>query len=189
LSNTKHLRGKDRKEALEETRRSPTKTVLLTMTISAFVLITIASLSILTLEKGAEQANIKTGSNAFWWAFVTVTTVGYGDFTPVTFPGRVLAMILMMFGIGIFATLTSFVWARVAVSQNGEEDTIAMIKEENTIIRAELAEIKELLRQQGSMAALSSDHKTLATPPIENTLDYPPAGSPESAHSEDEGSM
>ena len=43
-----------------------------------------------------------------------------------------------------------------------------------------LAEIKELLRQQGSMATLRSDHKTLATPPIENTLDYPPTSSSES---------
>jgi voltage-gated potassium channel len=175
----KHLRGKDRRKVLEETRQSPAKTVLLTMTIAAFVLITVASLSILTLERGAGQANIKTGANAFWWAFVTVTTVGYGDYTPVTFPGRVLAMILMTFGIGIFAVLTSFAWTRVVVSRAGEEDTIAIVKEENAIIRAELAEIKELLKQQGSMTAPGGDHETVAPAPIENTLDHRPVGSPE----------
>ena len=84
---------------------------------------------------------------------MTVTTVGYGDYTPVTFPGRVLAMVLMTFGIGIFAVLTSFVAARVVVLQDGGEveDLGALMKEENATIRAELAELKQLLQQQGSM--------------------------------------
>jgi voltage-gated potassium channel len=117
------------------------------------VLITISSLLILPLERGAAGAEIRSGADAFWWSFVTVTTVGYGDYTPVTFPGRVLAMVLMTFGIGIFAVLTSFVAARLVVLQDGgeDEDLGALMKEENATIRAELAELKQLLQQQGSM--------------------------------------
>jgi voltage-gated potassium channel len=149
----KHLQGRDRDEVFEEARKTPARTALLTIILAAIVLITISSLLILPLERGAAGAEIRSGADAFWWSFVTVTTVGYGDYTPVTFPGRVLAMVLMTFGIGIFAVLTSFVAARVVVLQDGgeDEDLGALMKEENATIRAELAELKQLLQQQGSM--------------------------------------
>jgi len=44
---------------------------------------------------------------AMWWAIVTTTTVGYGDSTPVTFPGRVIASALMLVGIGLVGTLAA----------------------------------------------------------------------------------
>ncbi|MFC2046438.1 potassium channel family protein [Chloroflexota bacterium] len=147
----KHLRGKDRDEMIEETRQAPAKTALLTITIAAFVLITIASLLILRLERGATGATIKTGADAFWWAMVTVTSVGYGDYVPVTFPGRILAIVLMVFGIGVFAVLTSFVATRLVGLRHDQEEMVEFIREENTIIREELAELKELLKQQGAM--------------------------------------
>lgn len=149
----KHLQGKDRDEVFEEARKTPARTALLTIILAAIVLITISSLLILPLERGAAGAEIRSGADAFWWSFVTVTTVGYGDYTPVTFPGRVLAMVLMTFGIGIFAVLTSFVAARVVVLQDSgeDEDLGTLMKEENATIRAELTELKQLLQQQGSM--------------------------------------
>ncbi len=45
--------------------------------------------------------------NAFWWAFVTVTTVGYGDISPATGIGRITASILMLVGIGLLGAFTS----------------------------------------------------------------------------------
>lgn len=42
-----------------------------------------------------------------WWAFVTATTVGYGDISPSTFYGRMIAMALMLLGIGLIGTVTS----------------------------------------------------------------------------------
>ena len=147
----KHLQGKDRDEVVEEARDKPAQTALLSIIFTAIILITLASLLIVPLERGAEGAEITSGPNAFWWAFVTVTTVGYGDYTPITFPGRVLAMILMTFGIGIFAVLTSFAAAKLVVLHDDEEDLVAIVRTQNTILRAELAEIKEMVKQQGSM--------------------------------------
>ncbi|MGP0032209.1 MAG: potassium channel family protein [Acidimicrobiales bacterium] len=58
-------------------------------------------------ERQAPNGNIKTFGNAAWWAVVTVTTVGYGDYTPVTWEGRVAAVILMAVGFTVLATLTA----------------------------------------------------------------------------------
>ena len=45
--------------------------------------------------------------DAFWWSFVTTTTVGYGDIAPQSFGGRIVAVFLMLIGIGFLSTLTS----------------------------------------------------------------------------------
>lgn len=145
-----HLRGKDRGEVIEEARQTPAKTALLTMTVVAMMLMTAASLLVLRFEQAAPGANIKTGSDAFWWAAVTMTTVGYGDYVPVTFAGRITAMVLMTFGIGVVAVLTSFMASSLVGRQDDQEDIAAIVRQENALIRTELAEIKELLRRQGS---------------------------------------
>jgi len=147
----KHLQGKDRGEVLADAQEAPARTALLSTILIAILLLTIVSLFILRFERGAPGAEIKTGADAFWWAFVTMTTVGYGDYVPVTLPGRLLAIGLMTFGIGVFAVLTSFMASRVVLQQDGQEDVVTLLKEENAIIRAELAEIKALLKQQGAM--------------------------------------
>ena len=46
-------------------------------------------------------------SNALWWSFVTATTVGYGDVIPKTLGGRIIAIFLMIVGIGFVGLLTA----------------------------------------------------------------------------------
>ena len=58
-------------------------------------------------ERHAPGANIKSFGNAIWWAVVTVTTVGYGDYTPVTWQGRSAAVLLMFVGFAVLATITA----------------------------------------------------------------------------------
>jgi len=75
----------------------------------AFLSITLGSMGILFFELGVEDSNIRTAEDAFWWAWVTITTVGYGDYAPVTQGGRVIAMILMVVGVGLFSSLSGLI--------------------------------------------------------------------------------
>ena len=74
----------------------------------AILLLVFASIAILDLERGSEST-ITSGEDAIWWAFVTMTTVGYGDAVPVTLGGRIVAMVLMAAGVGLFGTFTAMV--------------------------------------------------------------------------------
>ncbi|MFM1966165.1 MAG: hypothetical protein RL134_1890 [Actinomycetota bacterium] len=70
------------------------------------------SLFTLMFEINAPGANITSYGDAVWWAFVTVTTVGYGDFTPVTVGGRVVAVLIMFTGAAAVGAVTAAVASR-----------------------------------------------------------------------------
>ncbi|MFJ7084355.1 potassium channel family protein [Streptomyces griseus] len=65
-----------------------------------------ASLAVYHLEHRAPGASIRTFGDAVWWACATLTTVGYGDATPVTFWGRVVAAGLMACGLALLGAVT-----------------------------------------------------------------------------------
>lgn len=50
------------------------------------------------------NGSVNTYFDALWWSYCTITTVGYGDITPITFFGRIIAMSAMVVGTGIFIT-------------------------------------------------------------------------------------
>jgi len=66
------------------------------------------------------KSNIKSAEDAIWWTIVTVTTVGYGDKYPVTTEGRVIGILVMVAGVGLFGTYTGFI-ASLFVGQNRDE--------------------------------------------------------------------
>jgi voltage-gated potassium channel Kch len=64
------------------------------------------------VENKQPGASITTLGNAIWWAVITITTVGYGDYTPISYLGRIIGAIVMFFGIGIVVTLVSAISQR-----------------------------------------------------------------------------
>lgn len=74
---------------------------IVSLIISAVVVF--AAIGMYKLEGGI---TVNSFSDALWWSFVTTTTVGYGDISPVTNAGRVLASVLMLIGIGFVGMLT-----------------------------------------------------------------------------------
>src|SRR6478752_5890519 len=76
---------------------------------SALLLVYTVALSVLSFEKGAPNANITTMGESLWWAIVTITTVGYGDYYPVTVLGRWAAAALMVGGFAVLSMVTAAV--------------------------------------------------------------------------------
>ena len=58
--------------------------------------------------------------DALWWSFVTTTTVGYGDLSPATSAGRIVASFLMLVGIGLIGSLTSTITSFFLQNQSSD---------------------------------------------------------------------
>ena len=82
--------------------------------------IIMACFGVLHYESQAAGATIKTADDVIWWAIVTTSTVGYGDYYPVTAPGKVLAAMVMILGIGLFATLAGALASRLTAISRPE---------------------------------------------------------------------
>jgi voltage-gated potassium channel len=61
------------------------------------------------LEHKDPNANITTGQDALWWAFVTISTVGYGDHYPVTSSGKLVASLVIVCGVGVFGMISGLI--------------------------------------------------------------------------------
>lgn len=74
--------------------------------LSAVLLGFAAALAVYQAEQDAPGATIRTFGDSVWWACSTLTTVGYGDATPVTPAGRVVAVGLMVCGLALLGAVT-----------------------------------------------------------------------------------
>jgi voltage-gated potassium channel len=98
------------------------------------LLVYVAALAVLDAERG--KGTINNFGDGLWWAFVTITTVGYGDVTPVTAIGRLIAVGVMIGGIALIgvvtATLASWIVQRVADDESVQD----------AVTQSEIAELK-----------------------------------------------
>lgn len=116
------------------------------------ILIWITSLGELDAERHAPGANIVTFGDAVWWSFVTIATVGYGDFYPVTVFGRVVAVLLMMGGVAVVgsvtATLASWI-VEVTARRSGDDSHEPATRADMRDVRTQLAELSRRLGEPG----------------------------------------
>ena len=110
------------KHIINHIYRNRSQGALTTVAVLAFVLIIFSSISILQFEGDAPNANIRTAEDALWWSYVTITTIGYGDKYPVTTEGRIIAVILMTAGVGLFGTFTAFVSSWILADKKKQEE-------------------------------------------------------------------
>jgi voltage-gated potassium channel len=113
----------------------------------AVVIVYAGSLAILQAERNQPGAKISSFGDAVWWAITTVTTVGYGDLSPVTTMGRVVAVALMIGGITLVGTVTATL-ASWIVQRVAEEDTAA-----EAVTRQQIDELREEIRRLASLVS------------------------------------
>ena len=84
---------------------------LITLAIFMGFLIFIASIAIYLFENNSSGGNVRHLYDAFYWSIVTISTVGYGDITPQTVGGRLVAISLILTGLGVLSFFTSIIVA------------------------------------------------------------------------------
>ena len=107
------------------------------------------SMFVTFFEQQDPAANIKTGGDAVWWAFVSITTVGYGDQYPVTTGGRTMAVFVLATGVGLFGVLSGYLANFFLAPASQDEPETAPAPERRLPMRpgpASAGERAELLR-------------------------------------------
>lgn len=123
---------------------------LLTVGFLVLCVLEFGSLAVLRAEVMSPDANIQNASDALWWAFVTITTVGYGDRFPVTNWGRIVGIFVMIAGVGLFGTLSGFLaQSFLSPSKQAEAEQAAELQAPE----AQIAEILQLLEAQEQATA------------------------------------
>ena len=102
----------------------------------AIGMVLIAATFVTSVERGHDS--ITTFPDALWWSFVTVTTVGYGDLSPVTPIGRAIAIVLMLVGIGLFGGLTANLASMIVRSEENVEENVESLIEEVRALREQV---------------------------------------------------
>jgi voltage-gated potassium channel len=129
---------------------------VLTTVLAAFLVMATGSVIVLEAESRSAEGNIRTGADAFWWAMVTITTVGYGDHFPISTTGRVAAIFIMVAGIGIIGALAS-VMSKFLVNPSGMppaaldlERKLDRLANEVAAARDEVASLRRAMQSEGN---------------------------------------
>jgi voltage-gated potassium channel len=118
--------------------------------LAAAVLVLDGAIVVYLYERHAPHSNIHTLGESVWFSVVTVTTVGYGDYTPVTVVGRVTAVLIMLIGLLTLAVVTaqvasSFVVQGPSQTQRRPQPQAAPIDVTLAELDRRLARIEQLL--------------------------------------------
>lgn len=132
------------KNMVRDIRDNRAGSALYLVTFMVILVLEFGGIAMIYLEASDPAANITSPSDAVWWAFVTITTVGYGDQYPVTNNGRLVGMFVMILGVGLFGVLTGFL-ANTFLSPRKEKEEE---KETPTGASMQIEEFRKLLEEQ-----------------------------------------
>ena len=91
------------------------------------------------------EPTVESIGDGFYWALVTVTTVGYGDITPITPSGKLIASFLILLGLGLIATITAIVSAKFItnyVDHHTNDDVLDKLE----ILQKDINELKNKIQ-------------------------------------------
>jgi len=160
---TRLLRGQAGKDLVLDVLHNRGQYAVFITILAAGIVLSTASILVLQFESTAPNGNIQTGGEAIWWGIVTITTVGYGDYYPVTQLGRLTAVLVMFAGIGVIGALASILASLLVTPSTPEEPapeaapltTAPVLAPSTGTIAEELAAMRgEMAGQRAEIAAL-----------------------------------
>lgn len=152
------MKGENKKELVEDVLQNRSQYAAFITILLTILVLTVSSVLVLQFESADPEASIKTGGDALWYSIVTITTVGYGDFYPITNAGRVAGMFIMFAGVGIIGALASLLSSLLVgggSSAPAEEETPPVVvggskDPEVAALKQELADMHRLLEKIAS---------------------------------------
>ena len=101
------------------------------------------SATLLTIIETEANPNVGSFTDALWLSFATITTVGYGDISPVTPVGRIIALFLMLGGIGVFAGMAARLASIFMRTDERNDEAILELLAEVRILRRDIDTLKK----------------------------------------------
>jgi voltage-gated potassium channel len=149
----RQLRGLERGAFIREVLENRSEyTGFITILLVVIVLGTAGVLE-LQFENQAPNATIVTGWDAIWYSIVTITTVGYGDYYPVTTGGRITAIFIMFSGVGLIGVLASLLsHMLMGTSLTAQASGDSRVERELEDVKGELAALRQLLEKNSAEA-------------------------------------
>lgn len=114
----------------------------ISMFIIGFALILFSSITIIKFET-LEACNIKNLWDGVWWTICTMTTVGYGDKFPITDGGRIMALILMLSGIGLYGSIIGYFSTYFTDKEKNNNNNVDTIEE----LSKQIADLKQIVEK------------------------------------------
>ena len=113
----------------------------------------IAGLAVTEAERNADGSNISNVVQGWWWAFITLATVGYGDKYPVTPEGHWVGVVIVLTGIALLGTVSAVLasWFVDSVKES-ESEILKDADQTNSAINELLDEVKELRKENRIMS-------------------------------------
>ena len=104
----RELRAQGSRKTWRVARSNLASSSLWAVVFLTILVVQFGSMGVLRVERDAPDATISTASDALWWSYATITTVGYGDVYPVTGSGRLIGVAMLTIGVGLFGVLTGY---------------------------------------------------------------------------------
>ena len=133
--------------------RQRKQATLASLLVAMVTILTFSSILMLIVESGTEGANIQTAEQAIWWALVTISTVGYGDYYPVSTAGHIVGSVVIVSGVSFFGVISGYM-ASVFVAPD-ETERNQQQAEHKAEIRTELEQA--LIRMEENQAKMEQN--------------------------------
>jgi len=124
---------------------------LLSVLVIFLMVLVLGSVAVYFFERDVQPGTFGNVPAALWWAVVTLTTTGYGDVVPITLPGRLVAALVMICGLGVFGLWTGILATGFAAETRRDNflktwESVTKVPFFATLGPAAIADVTHMLR-------------------------------------------